>query len=220
MSASDLSLSFCVLQVETVFYRLQDTRGSLWIGAEIVQGTDQGLPGYQQLQLVSTEDQQTWTIVERARLAYCQPEEKKNRRCLELKDPARLPHPGEKLMLVPKPQKQFAFPWQEVADVHLHQWQRAFGWFPTAFHPTSPCPVCGQRTLFQWYLLHQQDPFVTDERLMLGRGSQWQWCGSCFCYLHCQAMVPYGWVSPFRTQPRELWTAPETLEQQRRSRLK
>lgn len=111
----------------------------------------------------------------------------------------------------------YHFPWKGVPEEYWSEWSELFAQFPTASLMHVQCPICGHKTLFQWYYLHSARPDSYSGHFSAGRGSGWQWCHSCFCYEHFQARVPLAWTSPFKVPLHHLGHIPESLEWARRN---
>jgi hypothetical protein len=109
------------------------------------------------------------------------------------------------------------FPWKDVPEDKGRQWMVAFARSDSP-NVEGDCPACGASTLRRYYRVYhacdsQQE--APDKGELLGRGALWEWCRSCFCYMHYQASVPASWLGPPELEriPMELLEhSPEFLE--------
>lgn len=102
--------------------------------------------------------------------------------------------------------------WRDVPDEALTAWNEAFATARGATLPT-PCPICGARSLHQWYHTHRVERLVFDGRPYRGRGGVWQWCSRCRHYVHASGLVPEWWASDVDVPRSALTTVPDALDE-------
>ena len=103
--------------------------------------------------------------------------------------------------------------WKGVPLESLQAWDEVFNSTQETLNLSSPCPVCGMRTLHRWYQIHIPEERIVQGKHFIARGGLWQWCSSCRSYLHASAFVPDWWKSDLRVDETKLTSEPEMLEQ-------
>jgi hypothetical protein len=83
--------------------------------------------------------------------------------------------------------------WVGVPIDKLPQWQAAFNRQVDILIP-SPCPVCGENKLRQYYHLEKNQPVVLRGIFFIGQGSYWSWCANCGAYEHASSFIPADWI--------------------------
>ncbi|MEV0568454.1 hypothetical protein [Dactylosporangium sp. NPDC050588] len=102
--------------------------------------------------------------------------------------------------------------WTTVPDPQMSAWGDVFDASEEGETLSAPCPVCGATTLHRWFDLHRVDPRTVAGRPWQGRGSQWQWCGSCRSYLHSSGLVPMWWRTDIEIDPSVLTHQPGPID--------
>ena len=107
-------------------------------------------------------------------------------------------------------------PWLTVGPEHYVAWRKAYSLSPSSASPLVPCPVCGHRELFRYYVLDEHEPRVFQGVQFEGRGRLWEWCASCrtFEYLP-DGYVPKAWAPWLNVASEALRTDPTPIEQAR-----
>lgn len=104
-------------------------------------------------------------------------------------------------------------PWREADAESYTAWRRIFnaGW--TGSDVPDPCPVCGSRTLHQWYMQDDTDAKVLRGVRYKGRGRLWEWCSTCRTFEHYRdGFVPVWWMEPYHVEPGHLRYDPGPIE--------
>lgn len=108
------------------------------------------------------------------------------------------------------------YPWHDVPAQHEQAWIAIFDTSEEGLDLLSPCPVCNAWTLHRWYWPGAAVEKLIDGRRYVARGSEWQWCSSCYSYVHYSAYVPAWWSSSLEIDPSTLTHRPEPIERARR----
>ena len=109
--------------------------------------------------------------------------------------------------------------WRGVPLEHINVWHQIFSRSREALDLAEPCPVCGAIALHRWYHVRELRARDVNGAFFRGRGGLWQWCSSCGCYEHAQALVPLWWNSDLQVPQTVLTHAPEAIEAARKARV-
>lgn len=103
--------------------------------------------------------------------------------------------------------------WNGVPVDGILAWRAAFRG-ATGMNVDAPCPVCGSRSLRQYYVLDKPASREIRGVKFAGPGSYWAWCGSCGVYEHATSFVPESWRGPVLPVRHDLLTpVPKELEE-------
>lgn len=105
--------------------------------------------------------------------------------------------------------------WQGVPTGTTDAWRALFNAAPTSegMNLTAACPVCGARTLHQYFSLEEEAPRELRGALYRGPGSYWEWCSTCHSFEHMHGYVPDWWSKPpLHVDHSRLTAVPDMLE--------
>lgn len=102
--------------------------------------------------------------------------------------------------------------WRGVPEECLREWYAVFAGSREGLNVSSPCPVCGARTLHRYYQHGKKVEVVADGELYVSRGASWEWCSTCRPYEHATALVPAWWSGELEVELSKLTAEPEALE--------
>ncbi|MDF0556964.1 hypothetical protein [Kamptonema sp. UHCC 0994] len=102
--------------------------------------------------------------------------------------------------------------WQDVPEELYKEWATIFYASQEGINLSASCPVCGQNTLHCYYDPIRKQEIVIDSRKYVARGGLWQWCSSCYCYVHASASVPEWWSCSLDIDHAKLRHDPDLLE--------
>lgn len=86
--------------------------------------------------------------------------------------------------------------WHDVPEDSWQEWQYIFYSSKENLNLSEPCPVCKSKTLHRFYQLVRKREFILQGRKYVGDGGLWQWCSSCYSYVHATAAIPEWWSEP------------------------
>lgn len=112
------------------------------------------------------------------------------------------------------------FPWHDVPPEYEREWVQIFYTSLEGLDLASPCPVCGACTLHRWYWPGERVDKLIDGRHYVARGSEWEWCSTCYSYVHYSAYVPAWWSCDMEIDPSVLGHAPEAIERARQEQAR
>ena len=107
--------------------------------------------------------------------------------------------------------------WHSPPAEYQSAWQALFVQSREMLNLSTPCPICGARTLHHWYHLHRREPKTIGGQLFVGRGGLWEWCSTCGSYEHYSASVPDWWNCDLNVPLDELTAQPTAIEAARRA---
>jgi hypothetical protein len=104
--------------------------------------------------------------------------------------------------------------WHGVPLEKVEQWRAIFNNAREGMSLAEQCPVCGARSLKQYYHLVHKEPKVLRSNEFRGRGSCWEWCSSCRSYEHMDGLVPVWWhEEPLDVDHFKLTPIPDMLDE-------
>ena len=103
--------------------------------------------------------------------------------------------------------------WKGVPQEVSSTWRDIFDRNPTSANLKESCPICGKRSLHQYYLIDSEEHRVVRGVRFRGSGSLWEWCGWCRHYEHMSALVPEGWDFNLELDPAKLRHDPSYINE-------
>ncbi|MBD2513170.1 hypothetical protein H6G91_39460 [Nostoc muscorum FACHB-395] len=102
--------------------------------------------------------------------------------------------------------------WRDVPPEVYKKWAMIFYNSQEGINLSASCPVCGRNILHCYYFPTRKQERVIDSRKYVAHGELWQWCSSCYCYVHASASVPEWWSCRLDIDPTQLRHDPDLLE--------
>lgn len=108
--------------------------------------------------------------------------------------------------------------WKEVPQKYFSIWINVFDKSREGINLSTPCPLCGERTLHRYYTVKQQGERILQGNRFTGLGELWEWCSTCRSFARYSVAIPDWWYCDLSIDPRELAHTPEVIEEALRKR--
>lgn len=104
--------------------------------------------------------------------------------------------------------------WHDVPDELMEEWYRIFdAGIPTGICLPNPCPVCDKSKLRRYYMKGKPMDSILNGIRFVAHGALWEWCASCYSFVHGSTAVPEWWNHELELNNKKLTVFPDALEE-------